>query len=124
MYKVKNKVYADAGKLLVGSNKIGYVFYGEPEEFYEESIRIDDMHISGVFLVYSNNKISEFYKPNLSYEELRSSYIKRQFSEDDQLIIILNKDNSEDDMNLYNKLREWREWCEVLAKKVSTMGVK
>ena len=121
MYKVRNKVYAEAGSLLIGKNKRGYVFIGEVSDFSEEAIRIDDMTVEGNFLTYSNGKIREIYNPNQTYEQLKAKYIKRLFSNDDQIAIMLNKERSAEDAELYDKMQEYRDWCGVLAKKVTSL---
>ena len=121
MYKVRNKVYAEAGSLLIGKNKRGYVFIGEVSDFSEEAIRIDDMKVEGNFLIYSNGKIREIYNPNQTYEQLKAKYVKRLFSNDDQIAIMLNKDRSAEDAELFEKMQEYRDWCGVLAKKVISM---
>ena len=121
MYKVRNKVYADAGNLLIGANKRGYVFLGELSEFSEKAIRLDDMRIEGQFLVYSDGLIRESYNPNQTYEQLKAKYVKRLFSNDDQIAIMLNKDRSAEDAELFEKMQEYRDWCGVLAKKVINM---
>lgn len=121
MYKIRNKVYADAGHILIGENKIGYVFQGELSEFSEEAISIDDMHVDGPFLVYSNGRIKELYRPGLTYEQRKTHYIKVQFSNDDQIAIILNKDNSPEDTAIFNKMQQWRTWSGTLAKKALTI---
>lgn len=121
MYKVRNKVYADAGNILIGKNKIGYVFPGEVKDFSEEAIILDDMKVEGQFLVYSKGRIRELYNPASTYEQLKAKYVKRLFSNDDQIAIMLNKGNSEADDELFDKMQEWRDWCGVLAKKVISM---
>lgn len=121
MYKVRDKVYADAGKILIGKNKIGYVFNGELSEFSEEDIIISDMKVNGQFLTYSNGMVVEMYDKNATYESLKAKYVKRLFSNDDQIAIMLNHGRSEDDDMLFEKMQEWREWCGVLAKKVLTI---
>lgn len=121
MYQVRNKVYADAGEILVGENKIGYIFLGELGEFSREEISLDDMRIEGNFIVYSNGRLRELYNPNMTYEQLKAKYIKRLFSNDDQIAIMLNKDRSEQDNELFNKMQEWRDWCGILAKKVKSV---
>ena len=118
MYKVREKVYADAGKILIGQNRRGYVFNGELSEFSEEDIIIDDMRIEGKFLVYSNGMIRELYDPNATYESLKAKYVKMHYSNDDQIAIMLNQGRSKEDNMVYDKMQEWREWCGVLAKKV------
>lgn len=122
MYKVRNKVYAEAGSLLIGKNKRGYVFIGEVSDFSEEAIRIDDMRVEGNFLVYSNGRIRELYNPKMTYEQLKAKYVKRLFSNDDQIAIMLNKERSAEDAELFDKMQEWRDWCGVLAKKVISLA--
>jgi hypothetical protein len=121
MYKVRDKVYADAGKILIGKNKIGYIFKGELSDFTEEDVIINDMKVKGQFLVYSNGMVVEMYDKNATYEALKAKYVKRLFSNDDQIAIMLNHGRSEDDDMLFDKMQEWREWCGVLAKKVLTI---
>lgn len=121
MYKVRNKVFADAGYILIGKNKIGYSFLGELSEFSEERIIIDDMRIDGSLLIYSNGRIREIYNPNATYEQLKAKYVKYHFDNDSQIAIMLNKGNSEADNELFDKMQEWREWCGILAKKVVSL---
>ena len=121
MYKVRNKVYAEAGSILIGKNKRGYSFLGEVSDFSEKAIRLDDMKVDGQFLVYSDGLIRELYDPNATYEQLKAKYVKRLFSNDDQIAIMLNKDKSAADAELYERMQEWRDWCGVLAKKVKSM---
>jgi hypothetical protein len=121
MYKVRNKVYAEAGSILIGKNKRGYSFLGEVSDFSEKAIRLDDMKIDGQFLIYSDGLIRELYDPSATYEQLKAKYVKRLFSNDDQIAIMLNKDKSAADAELYERMQEWRDWCGVLAKKVISM---
>lgn len=121
MYKVRDKVYADAGKILIGNNKIGYIFQGELSEFSEEDIILDDMKIVGNYISYSNGRVFESYDRNATYESLKTKYIKRYFSNDDQIAIMLNKEDSEEDSMLFIKMQQYREWCSILAKKVLSL---
>ena len=121
MYKIRNKVYAEAGYLLKSSSRIGYAFEGNLIDFIEMPIIIDDMHIEGKYLVYNNGLLVERYDPNLTYEQLKTKIVKRLFSNDDQIAIMLNKDDSENDLMLYNKMQEYRNWASVLAKKILSL---
>lgn len=121
MYKVRDKVYADAGCILIGKNKIGYSFLGEFKEFAEEKITIDDMRIEGDFLVYSKGRIIELYDSNATYEQLKAKYVKYLFDNDAQIAIMLNIGKSEADAELFEKMQEWREWAGTLAKKVISL---
>lgn len=118
MYKVRNKVYADAGKLLKGVNKVGYAFIGELSDFTEEDIIIDDMVIDGSFVVYNKGKLREVYSPSTTYEQYKARFIKKLFSNDDQIAIMLNYQRSAEDSLLYNKMQEWRDWAGSVAKRI------
>ena len=124
MYKIRNKVYPEAGYILVGNNKKGYVFQGEMEEFAEQPITIDDMKVEGSFLLYSNRMILERNYPNLTYEEQKARIIKRLFSNDDQIAIMLNKGRSEQDDLVFEKMQEYRDWAGTLAKKIVALNSK
>ena len=124
MYKVRNKVYADAGKLLVGERKVGYSFVGELDDFKEEEITIADMEIIGNFAVYNEGKLRESYSPSTTYEEYKARFVKKLFSNDDQIAIMLNYQRSGDDSELYNKMQEWRDWCGTLAKSIVNLNNK
>ena len=122
MLKIRNKVYAESGKILKGCSQIGYSLNGELSDFTEIDIIFDDMKIeNGRYLVYSNGLIIERYEPNLTYEQLKAKIVKRLFSNDDQIAIILNKDDSENDFMIYNKMQEYRSWASVLAKKILSL---
>lgn len=120
MYKIRNKVYAEAGKLLVGNNRVGYVFE-DVEEYTEEDIIIDDMHINGRFVVYNQGKLREFYSPSTTYEEYKARFVKKLFSNDDQIAIMLNYQRTDEDTLIYNKMQEWRDWAGLLAKKIISL---
>lgn len=124
MYKIKNKVYAEAGCILSGESRRGYVFQGEVEEFTEQPITIDDMKVEGNFLLYSNGLILERNYPNLTYEEQKARIVKRLFSNDDQIAIILNKGCSEQDDLVFEKMQEYRDWAGMLAKKIVSLNDK
>lgn len=124
MYKIKNKVYAEAGCILSGESRRGYVFQGEVEEFTEQPITIDDMKVEGNFLLYSNGSILERNYPNLTYEEHKARIVKRLFSNDDQIAIILNKGCSEQDDLVFEKMQEYRDWAGTLAKKIVSLNDK
>lgn len=122
MYKIRNKVYPEAGYILVGDNKKGYVFQGEMEEFTEQPITIDDMKVEGKFLLYSNGLILERNYPHLTYEEQKARIVKRLFSNDDQIAIMLNKGRSEQDDLVFEKMQEYRNWAGTLAKKIIALN--
>ena len=45
MFTINNTIYADAGNILIGDNKVGYQFIGKESEFKEQKIKYDDIKI-------------------------------------------------------------------------------
>lgn len=121
MYKVKDKIYADAGFILKHNNKLGFNFRDIGlEDVSEIKINLDDMCIQNGTIVYSNGLLREILSCN-TYGEWKSKIISKQFNNDDQIAIMLNKEDSEEDLLLYNKMQEWRDWAGVVAKKIKNL---
>ena len=116
MFTINNTIYADAGNILIGDNKVGYQFIGKESEFKEQKIKYDDINIKGSFIKYDNGRLLELIPRQPSYGYFKSSIIKKRYSNDDQIAILLNKDSSEEDLLKYNKMQEWRDWAGILAK--------
>ncbi len=119
MYTIKNKVYADAGCVLKYENKVAFSFEGVDEkDVLETKINLENMQKIGKFVVYSGLRD---YISCTEYKDWKKKWVNKQFTNDDQIAIILNKDDSEEDLLLFNKMQEWREWSGIVAKK--TMSV-
>lgn len=116
MFTINNTIYADAGNILIGDNKVGYQFIGKESEFKEQKIKYDDINIKGSFIKYDNGRLLELIPRRPSYGYFKSCIIKKRYSNDDQIAILLNKDSSEEDLLKYNKMQEWRDWASILAK--------
>lgn len=116
MFTINNTIYADAGNILIGDNKVGYQFIGKESEFKEQKIKYDDINIKGSFIKYDNGRLLELIPRRPSYGYFKSRIIKKRYSNDDQIAILLNKDSSEEDLLKYNKMQEWRDWASILAK--------
>ena len=116
MFTINNTIYADAGNILIGDNKVGYQFIGKESEFKEQKIKYDDINIKGSFIKYDNDRLLELIPRQPSYGYFKSCIIKKRYSNDDQIAILLNKDSSEEDLLKYNKMQEWRDWASILAK--------
>lgn len=54
MYQIRNMVYSEAGYILIGKNKKGYQFEGQPSDFTEKKIDLDDMRVEGEYAFYSD----------------------------------------------------------------------
>ena len=119
MYAIKNKVYADAGCVLKYRNRIAFSFEGVNEkDVLETKINLENIQKNGNFVVYNDSKD---YISCTEYKDWKKKWVNKQFTNDDQIAIILNKDDSEEDLFLFNKMQEWREWSGVIAKKIMSV---
>ena len=120
MYQIKNKIYSDAGKILKYKNKYAYNFRDvDLQDISEIDVYLNDMILKNNIAIYSGGLIRESIAND--YGTLKSKIIARQFTNDDQIAIILNKDDSEEDLMLFNKMQEWRRWAGVLAKHILSL---
>ena len=105
MFQSKNKKYADHGKYLIGNHKIGYQFPGELSEFEERDV---DMKIirKGDRYVYNNGLFGVRVAKNTSYGDLKAMLVKIRYSNDDQIAIIINRDDSEEDNLKFQQMQE------------------
>lgn len=116
MYQIKNKIYADAGYKLKYKNQIAFNFSDvKLEDIVELPIITDDIRIEGNFIKYGTDRD---YISCKEYGDWKKKLVNKQFTNDDQIAIILNKDDSDDDVLLFNKMQEWRTWAGALAKKI------
>lgn len=114
MYTIKGKTYADAGHVL---QKHGIIAWQDKEssDYVEQHLDLENLYINGNF-VKIDGVVTRL--PNtLTYASLKTHFIHLRYTNDDQIAIILNKDDSDEDAFVYNKMQEWREWCGNLAKK-------
>ena len=120
MYQIKNLIYSDAGKILKYKNKYAYNLRDvDINDVSEIDIYLDDMTLNNRIVTYSNGLIKESFIDD--YATLKSKIIARQFTNDDQIAIILNKEDSEEDKLLFNKMQKWREWAGILAKRIISL---
>ena len=116
MYKVKDRIYSDAGKVLIYK---GCKSYSLPEiegivEIAEEDVDFSNARINRIFIDYGGlRRLNHKY----DYGQWKAAIIKWRYSNDDQIAILLNKDDSAEDKMRYDKMQEWREYASVLAKK-------
>ena len=123
MFKKGNRVYADTYKYLRHKerNFIAFSYIGNEDEFEEvEMEQPINLKIDENSVFWENGKLCYSFR-NLDYVTMKTSIIKSRYSNDDQLALMLNKDDSEDDSVFYNKMQEWREWAGWFAKKVESM---
>ena len=117
MFIKNNVVYADAGNILISKTAIGYSLIDDITNIQEQHINLQDMKLEGEFLKYSDGLIVQWYK-NLDYTGWKADIIKWRYTTDDQIAIILNKDESAEKLLEYNRMQEWRDWAGALANKI------
>lgn len=132
MYTIKETCYSDAGKILKRYNgerlvAVGYSFkVDEAHTIQEESIdlstieRISDSSIkvltkNGSVVMIGNNT-------KRTYGDWKTIIVKWRYSNDDQIAIMLNKDESEEDLEKYNRMQSWREWASTLSEAIINLN--
>lgn len=115
MFIKSNMIYSEAGYILKCNNKKAFQLpYDASKEYIEIPIDITNTKIeSGMInmdgVVFRNNK-------KYDYSQWKANIIKKRYSNDDQIAIMLNRGDEESNM-IYNKMMQWREYASILAKK-------
>lgn len=117
MYIERNIIYADPGKYLK-YNK-GYAFQVPAQnDVSEHDLTLEDLHIEDNFAYYNNDKFVQYANSKWSYSDYKRSIITSRYSNDDQIAIMLNKEDSDLDRIKYDRMMKWREFASLLAKKI------
>lgn len=120
MYTDRNITYADPGKYLKSKNNI--CFQGSSNVVYEElPLELNDMHIKNGVVFYNTDLCAQFIVRSWTYADYKREFIKKRYSNDDQIAIILNKDDSEEDLQRYNRMMEWRKFASLMANKIMNL---
>ena len=120
MYNDKNIMYADPGKYLICKNKIAFQLPAS-EEITECQLNIDDMNVKNNLVYYNNDLFVHRWHKNWTYADYKREFIKKRYSNDDQIAIILNKEDSEEDLQRYNRMMEWRKFASLMANKIMNL---
>ena len=123
MFQKGNKVYAEVGNYLRHKTKrmIGFTIVGNIEDFEEISLNdpLDIVVENGT--IYYNNRMFACRPDTMSYTDIKTKLITSRYSNDDQIAIILNNGKNNEDVELFNKMQEWRNWCSIIAKSVTNI---
>lgn len=105
MYIDKGYIYSDAGKYLVHKNQIGFQF---PANYsvVEYNVTIDDLYIEGNTAYYNSGTLAQNIINHGTYGDYKREIVKKRYSNDDQIAIILNKDDSKEDLERYNRMMQ------------------
>lgn len=112
MFVHNDSIYADAGKILISKDVIGYRLSVNTENVEERDIDLSSLHLRGRLI---EGDIRILNHPTFTFDQWKTHIVKWRYSNDDQIAIMLNKDRSDEDLVYYNKMQEWREWASALA---------
>ena len=118
MFVKGDKIFADRGCYLKHKQLpiIGLTINGNPDE-YAEVVMVDslDAVVDGNKVLIYNRKFAVL-PDSISYADIKKRVIKSRYTDDDQIAIILNKDESEEDAMYFQKMQEWREFASEVAR--------
>lgn len=113
MYIDKNIAYSEPGKYLKYKNQIGFQF--EVRDGIEEYDIIYDLDVVGGTVYYNRGTLAQRVNKTWKYGDYKREIIKKRYSNDDQIAIMLNKDDSEEDRIRHQRMMDWREFASKLA---------
>lgn len=121
MFIKGNTVYADAYKYLrhKDQNIIALSIKGSADDHEELEMSVPlDIEVEND-MIFWNARMFANIPESLTKDAIKTSIIKSRYSNDDQLAILLNKDEDEKGAMYYRKMQEWREFASDIAKMVS-----
>ena len=116
MYTNKGNIYADAGKILESERMIGFCFKDQSIEFNERPLDLNSLAVSNGVVTF--DVIAWNIAEVRSYDDAKKYVVNKRYSNDSQIAIILNKDDSDEDALAYEKMQEWRAWASIVAEKI------
>lgn len=132
MFIKDNIIYSDAFKYLYNTRINAVAFQFTESHDWEERPLPDDFDIElqkdvqdgetiGHKAFFCNHLFVATLPIELTYASVKTAIIQKRYSMDDQMAIMLNKDNSEDTLMYYNKMQEWRDFAAFFARKIVAM---
>ena len=120
MFTKGNIIYADAFKFLKHKerNIIALSVKGSADDYEELSMNEPLDVIVSANMVFWNNRMFANHPSELNKEGVKTSIIKSRYSNDDQLAIVLNKDNDKTAAMYFQKMQEWREFASFIARSI------
>lgn len=115
MYIEGNFIYSDAYNYLSSGNVSGFKFRSDikVEEF---KLDLSSGKVEDGLLIFNDGKLVFPINYNWSYADYKRYFIKLRYSNDDQIAIILNKDESEGGQLKFNRMEDWRKFATDLSK--------
>lgn len=124
MYTRGDMVYADTYKYLKHKENGFYAlaYKGTMDEFDEfDMTQPFDFKISGNVVIFEGGKLA-FSVDGWDYVSLKTTFVKKRYSNDDQIAIMLNYNSGEYyDVMFYEKMQEWRTFAGDMAKQLEAL---
>lgn len=120
MFTKKDIVYAEVGNYLKHStlNMVGMSLRGDTSDFTELPLNNPvDLSRDDKF-VYFQNGLFRWSPPEWNKDSIKAYLVKTRYSLDDQMALLLNKDESKERMEAYNKMLEWRIFASKMADEI------
>lgn len=119
MKKIGNKTLPEVGSFLIKNDTISKLSIGDVEldmsdVITEEKFDLDTAKKLPYGKISFNDKFIVEMSPNIKKDLIESIW-----SHDEQIAIILNKDDSEKDAEYYLFMQQWRSWIGELAKLIN-----
>ena len=120
MFIKSNMIYSEAGYILKCDNKKAFQLpYDSSKTYIEIPIDITNTKIeSGMInmdgVVFRNNE-------KYDYGQWKANIIKKRYSNDDQIAIMLNRGDEESNI-IYNKMMRWRDWATAVAHMIVNLN--
>lgn len=130
MFTKDGIIYSDAFKYLYDPRMNAVAFqYPEsggweevslPEDFDIQITKVNDEDGNAVrhHAFFHNRLFVATLPAELSYGAVKTAIIQKRYSMDDQMALMLNKDNSEQAQMYYDKMQDWRDFAATFARKV------
>lgn len=119
MFIKGDMAYADAYKYLKAKerNAVALQVQAAVVDEYEEIDIVDlNVSVSGKYVFWCGKKFLTVPRA-MTREGIKTAVVKTRYSNDDQIAIMLNKDENENSALYYQKMQEWRAFASDLAKK-------
>jgi hypothetical protein len=120
MFSKNNILYADAGKYLINGLTVGSTMPLDLKDgAMELDIDLSDLEIRGFndykVAVCTSDLVSFPVASGGTYDDVRDGIIEMRYEDNERTLIMLNKDNSDEDAQSYQQLVNWISFSETVA---------
>lgn len=120
MYTKNNIIYSDAGKYLKYNNQISFNIslpVEEQDNITEIELNLDNIEIKPFNVIIVDN-IFMINVNKLTKKDIKLAIINTRYDNNDQIALVLNRNNSEESEQSYFKMQEYRAFAEALTNKI------